>query len=145
MYELAITEKEGKSWLWDPIRKRHLVLTPEEYVRQCLIRFLSEEKGFPLPLMSIERGLTYNQLAKRYDLVAWDREGKPLVAIECKRPTVALTDETVRQLATYNQKIGATHLLITNGKELVFFGKKADGTWAQRQEIPDFESLVAGG
>lgn len=143
IYDLKMKEEDGKKFLWDPIRKRYLAFTPEEFVRQTLVKFLAEACGFPLSLFSIEKGLKYNQLAKRYDLVIYDREARPLVAAECKRPTVPIDQAAVRQLVTYNQKVGASHLLLTNGKVLHFLSRLEGGDWHQLEAVPGFEELSA--
>lgn len=142
VYDLRLRMNGETREVWDELRKKWLVLTPEEYVRQCLIRYFLEEKSVPPGLVSIERGLKYNTLQKRYDVVIYDREGRPLVATECKRPNVELTQDTMMQLATYNTKIGAPFLCLTNGKHLLFFAKGADGTFRVRESIPPFTELL---
>lgn len=142
LYDLQIRQGDEKQEVWDGLRKKWLVLTPEEYVRQCLLRFLIEEKNVPPGLISVERGLKYNSLQKRYDAVVYDREGQPLIATECKRPTVPIDESTMMQLVTYNSKIGAAYLLLTNGKELHFFGLNEENVFRRMTAIPVFEELI---
>jgi len=128
--------------IWDPIRQQNLVLTPEEHVRQCLIRFLREERGFPRALFSIEKGLTYSERKKRYDLLVYDREAQPLLAMECKAPDIPLDEKAARQLAVYNSKIGAPFLLLTNGMLYLFFSKNSNNRWVPEPDVPEYEELL---
>ena len=112
VYDLKTRIENDRREVWDRLRKKWMVLTPEEFVRQCLIHWLTEEKGIPNGLISIERGMTYNSLRKRYDLCVYDRNGKPLISIECKAPDVPLGQETLMQLSTYNTKLNSPFLLI---------------------------------
>lgn len=112
---------EGRVEVWCPLRKRWIVLTPEEHVRQCLIRWLHEEKAVPLGLMSVERGLKYDRLQKRYDLLVYGREGQPQLLTECKAPYVEMGQDTLMQAATYNSRIQAGRLALVNGPTALFF------------------------
>jgi hypothetical protein len=119
-----------------------MVWTPEEHVRQCLILFLTETLGFPAALIGVERGMQYHQLRKRWDLLIHDRAGQPLVLAECKEPRVEITQETVMQLATYNSQVNAPHLLMTNGKVLLFLSKDEKGEFALQSEVPPASALL---
>lgn len=112
---------EGRVEVWCPLRRRWIVLTPEEHVRQCLIRWLHEEKQVPMGLMSVERGLKYDRLQKRYDLLVYGREGKPMMLTECKAPYVEIGEDTLMQVATYNSRIHAGRLALVNGPVALFF------------------------
>ena len=143
LYELRILDEDGKRFVWDPIRKKKLVLTSEEYVRQCLVIFLQEGMQVPKGLISIEKGITVHEKSKRYDLVVYDRGGKPLIAAECKAPQIELDNTAAMQLAVYNKEITAPHLILTNGKKLIFMSRTTEKEYALRSEIPDFEQLIA--
>ena len=101
--------------IWDALRRRHVVLTPEEWVRQHVVHYLADHLGYPRGLLALERGLRYNRRQKRTDLLALDHAGQPLLLVECKAPTVPITAATTQQVTTYNQTIGAPLLLLTNG------------------------------
>ncbi|WP_317127478.1 type I restriction enzyme HsdR N-terminal domain-containing protein [Hymenobacter metallilatus] len=101
--------------IWDVLRRRNVVLTPEEWVRQHVVHYLINHRRYPKGLLSLERAHQYNQRQKRTDLVALDSNGRPLLLVECKRPTVPITAAVAMQAATYNQTIGAPLLLLTNG------------------------------
>ena len=101
--------------IWDELRRKYVVLTPEEWVRQHVAHYLLAHLGYPRGLLSLERGHRYNERRKRTDLVALGPTGQPLLLVECKRPTVAITPVVARQAATYNQTMRAPFLLLTNG------------------------------
>ena len=104
-----------KTLIFDRIRKKHVVLTPEETVRQHIIDYLVTEKGYPPSLISVETPLKYGRLDKRSDLLVNDRNGRPLMLVECKAPEVAITQKVFEQIAVYNHSIQAPYLMITNG------------------------------
>ena len=110
-----LKEAEGKLWIFDPLRKKFLVLTPEEWVRQHFVNYLIAHLNYPKSLIKVEGGLTYNQLAKRSDIVVFGREGKPWMLVECKSPDIKLGEQTVRQAAMYNSKLGAKYIAVSNG------------------------------
>jgi hypothetical protein len=120
-YEFRISQSsKNKLMIFDAIRKKDVLLTPEEWVRQNTIRFLIDDRDFPPSLISIETGLKVNRLSKRYDILVYNREGKPLVLIECKAPSVLLNQKTFDQVAAYNLTVKAQFFLITNGKKHFF-------------------------
>ena len=87
-FDYKLKKAEGKVWIFDVIRKKYLVLTPEEWVRQHVVHFLITHKKYPKALIKLEGGLNYNQLQKRSDIVVFDREGKPWMIMECKAPAI---------------------------------------------------------
>ncbi len=114
-YTFKLQEKEGKKYIFDPIRKKYLVLTPEEWVRQHLICYLMEEKKCPKGLIGIEKGLRVNKLFKRTDIVVFNRQGTPRLLVECKAPTVRITQAVFDQIARYNLALQVPYLLVSNG------------------------------
>jgi hypothetical protein len=110
-------ETEKGTLLFDSIRKKWLVLTPEEWVRQNFIRYLIEEKKYPPSLLSIESGLIYNRLQKRSDIRVYDRKGKVWMIVECKEPNVKISQKVFNQVALYNSATNtkANYLAVTNG------------------------------
>jgi len=113
--EPRLQEKDGKMLIFDALRKKYLSLTPEEWVRQHWISFLIKTLNFPKGLLALERGLKYNQLQKRTDLVVWDKEGNPYLLIECKAPQIKLTQKTIEQACLYNKQLQTKFLILTNG------------------------------
>jgi len=107
--------------IFDFIRKKWLVLTPEEWVRQHTLNYLVTEKKFPASSISIEKELILNDIKKRYDIVVYNRDLKPYLIIECKAPYIELDRLVVEQALRYNLTIKAELLMITNGiSDLVF-------------------------
>lgn len=120
-YVFKQREKDGRTEVFDPIRKKWLVLTPEERVRQQLILFLLNVKKIPASHISVEKAITVNGLAKRYDLVVFGADMKPQIVIECKAPEVEITQAVVEQAGRYNKTLRAPILGVTNGSTHFFF------------------------
>jgi hypothetical protein len=114
-FDYKLQKADGKVWIFDVIRKKYIVLTPEEWVRQHFVNYLITELQYPRSLVKVEGGLSYNQLQKRSDIVVFDREGKPWMIIECKSPTLNLSSDTLMQASVYNASLKAKYLTVTNG------------------------------
>lgn len=116
-YSFRIQETGKGLQIFDSIRKKFVALTPEEWVRQNFIRYLIEEKKYPASLISIEAGLKYNRLQKRCDITIYDREGNAWMIIECKKPSVKISQAIFDQAAIYNMslKTKVNFLAVTNG------------------------------
>jgi len=137
--EFQIKEAEGKLSIFDSLRKKYLILTPEEWVRQHMIAFLVQFREYPKSLFSLEKGLQYNSLQKRSDILVLDRKGKPFLIIECKAPDIALTKKTLEQVCVYNKTLQAPHLGITNGMNHLFYSlDESASTYSQIPDIPKF-------
>ena len=103
------------STVFDPVRRRRVALTPEEWVRQHVINYLLHDLGCPASLMGVEAGLVLNGMAKRADIVVYDRSASPVLLVECKAPGVPLAQATFEQVALYNLVPKVRYLLVTNG------------------------------
>ncbi len=114
-YSPSLKKDQGKVYIFDIIRKKYVVLTPEEWVRQHFINYLIQELKYPKSLFRIEGRLSYNKLQKRSDIVIYSRGGKPWMLIECKSPTIKLTQKAFNQVAVYNMTVGAQYIAVTNG------------------------------
>jgi hypothetical protein len=116
-YSFRIRKKGKNLEIFDFIRKKFVTLTPEEWVRQNFIRYLIEEKKYSPSRISIETSLKYSRLHKRSDITIYDKNGNPWMIIECKNPSVAISQKTFNQVAIYNmsQKTRAKYLTVTNG------------------------------
>ncbi|WP_316811007.1 type I restriction enzyme HsdR N-terminal domain-containing protein [Pedobacter heparinus] len=114
-YPFKITLKEARHFIFDEVRKKHLVLTPEEWVRQHFIQYLILEKKFPKSLIQIEGGLNLNHLQKRTDIVIFNTHGERIMVIECKAPAVKVTQAVFDQAARYNSVHKTKWLVVTNG------------------------------
>jgi hypothetical protein len=128
-YPARTRDAEGVPQIWDGIRKQWLLCTPEEQVRQALTQFLTEACGVPKGLISLEKGLQYDRRRKRYDLLIFNRTGRPFILCECKEPRVPIDDSVVQQIALYNSQIGARILILTNGHQLIAYARTEAGEW----------------
>lgn len=141
-YSFRIKEEKKKQFIFDDIRKKFLVLTPEEWVRQNVIRFLIEEKGFVASLMAVETGLKINQNQFRADLLVYNREGKPLLIVEFKAPQVKISQDSFDQIARYNIQFKVPYLIVSNGLKhyccQLDFVKES---YSYLKEIPDFKEI----
>ena len=106
---------EGTIQVFDVIRKKYFVLTPEEWVRQHFIHYLNTEKNYPIGLMGVEKMVKYNALKTRADIVLYTTEGKAKMIVECKAPNVKITQDTFNQIAKYNSQLKVKYLVVTNG------------------------------
>ena len=114
-YPIRIKEEENGTYIFDVIRKKFLLLTPEEWVRQHLVHFLVEEKKYPRTLIQLEGGLKLNNLQKRSDILIFNNIGQKIVLIECKAPSVKISQETFDQIARYNFVHQVKWLVVSNG------------------------------
>jgi hypothetical protein len=116
--EFRVNQEAGKTSIFDIIRRKFIVLTPEEWVRQHLVHFIINHLKYPKSLINVEDGLRVNKMQKRSDIVIHDRKGNIFMIVECKSFKVKLKQEAMDQLSNYNQRYQAAYLALTNGKEL---------------------------
>ena len=115
-YPLKTKYINNQKHVFDPIRKKYVLLLPEELVRQSLINHLINDYGYSKSLISVEKALKVNERTKRYDIVVFNNECKPYILIECKSPNIKINIEAIEQVSWYNFVLKAEYLLITNGK-----------------------------
>ena len=138
-YNVKLKSSENKTLIFDNLRKKYLVLTPEEWVRQHFVHFLMLEKKYPSSLIAIEKQVTVNGLKKRSDILVFNTQGEPEIIVECKAPTIKISQETFNQIARYNLKLKANYLIITNGLEHFYCKMDLQNqTYIFLQEIPDY-------
>jgi hypothetical protein len=140
--DIKVRRNGVKKEIFDPVRKRFVFLTPEEWVRQHFVQFLMNERHVPAMLIGVEVSLKYNGLSKRSDIVVYDRTGQPSLAVECKASSVKIDQKVFDQLARYNMVLNVRYLVVTNG--LVHFCcriNREEGTYSFLQDIPPFEML----
>lgn len=116
-YKFKIKSTKNKYVIFDIVRKKYVSLTPEEWVRQHLIHYLIEEKKYPISLIAIEKQLIINNLTKRTDILVYNTGGLPEIIVECKAPSVKITQHAFDQISRYNLKLNATYLMVSNGLE----------------------------
>ncbi len=114
-FDHQLQTREGKTVIFDLVRRKYVVLTPEEWVRQHFIHYLVRERQYPKSLMRIEGGLRYNRTARRSDILVYQRDGTAFMVIECKAPSVPLSPQVFEQVAVYNQTLRAEYVTVTNG------------------------------
>jgi hypothetical protein len=119
-YSFKFKNRENKLYIFDKFRKKYVVLTPEEWVRQNFITFLTEEKKYPNTLIGIEKEFKINNLSKRFDILVFDKSGLPNIIVECKAPQIKITQDTFDQIARYNLNFDAKYVIVTNGLEHFF-------------------------
>ena len=136
----TLKKEEGKVWIFDMIRKKYIMLTPEEWVRQHFIHYLIHELKYPKSLFRIESSLTYNKLQKRSDILIFDRKGKPWMLIECKSANIRLSQNAFNQVAVYNMTVNAKYIAVTNGRMHFCCTASKDGeTPTFLESFPAFE------
>ncbi|WP_034046254.1 type I restriction enzyme HsdR N-terminal domain-containing protein [Wocania ichthyoenteri] len=114
-YSFRFKSSENKISIFDSIRKKFVILQPEEWVRQHCVQYLMEVKGYPKSLINVEKELIVNGLKKRYDIVIYNSNGSIHLIVECKSPTITVNQNTFDQIAQYNLVLNASYLMVTNG------------------------------
>ncbi|MCX6267870.1 MAG: type I restriction enzyme HsdR N-terminal domain-containing protein [Bacteroidetes bacterium] len=130
----------GKHEIFDEIRKKFVRLTPEEWVRQHFLHYMTGHLGFPASLIVVEAAIKYNQLVKRFDILAYRADGKPCMVVECKAPAVEITQAVFDQVAMYNMTLLVDYMVVTNG--LTHYACRIDHekrTYAFIQETPTYD------
>ena len=135
-------EREDKTFVFDPLRKRFVLLTSEEEVRQKMLYLLVEHLKVPSGLVAVEYSLKVNGLDKRADAVVFDTDGSPLMIVECKAPSVALTQSVLDQALRYHSALNPKYLLLTNGTATYCFKAEAQGL-QPLDHLPDYDEMKA--
>lgn len=138
-YNFRFKNSENKMAIFDEIRKKFIILTPEEWVRQHVVRFLLEEKQYPKSLINVEKVLFVNGLRKRYDVVVFNPDGSIQILVECKAPEVKITQMTFDQIARYNMTMKSTYLMVSNGLNHYFCQMDYENEkYDFQSELPDY-------
>jgi hypothetical protein len=141
-YPFRIREENRQSYIFDELRKKFILLTPEEWVRQHAVKFLISERNYPASCIAIERKFTVNRLSKRFDALVFDTAGRPRMLVECKAPGVLISDAVMQQIAAYNLRFKVDYLLLSNGlRHLVCGLNPAKDMYEVRAEIPYWHEL----
>lgn len=119
-YPFRFKNRENKVHIFDQIRKKFIQLQPEEWVRQHVVSFLISEKKYPKSLINVEKELIINTLKKRYDVLVYNTDGSIALIVECKAPSVKISQTTFDQIARYNLTVKAKYLMVTNGIDHYF-------------------------
>lgn len=141
-YPFKITDDNGKLTLFDELRKRTIIITPEEWVRQHFVQYLIKHKNYPKSLIKLEGGLRLNGLAKRTDIVVFNSAGERILLVECKAPSVAISQATFDQAARYNMVHKVKFMAVSNGLQHYYcnidFTRES---YTFLQELPDYKLL----
>jgi predicted type IV restriction endonuclease len=141
-YTFRFKNSENKVSIFDEIRKKFIILTPEEWVRQHVVRFLLEEKKYPKSLINVEKVLMVNGLRKRYDVVVFNPDGSIFILVECKAPEIKTAQATFDQIARYNMTLKADFLMVTNGLNHYFCLMDFENEkYEFLRELPDYENI----
>ncbi len=142
-YPFRITERDGQFFLFDDIRKKALLITPEEWVRQHFVQFLVAQKKYPKSLIQLEGGLKLNGMPKRTDILVYNSSAEKILLVECKAPSVKITQSVFDQIARYNMTHRVSLLAVTNG--LQHFYCRIDleeKKYFFLDNLPDYEQLA---
>ena len=135
-YDFKLRKHENRNQIFDEVRKKWLVCTPEEWVRQHFIQWLITDKSFPISNIAIEGGLKLYTLQKRTDIICY-KNGSPLLLVECKAPYVKIDQAVFDQLFRYNLEVKAPLLAVTNGL-FHFFAELNDTSVSFLQTLPTY-------
>ena len=116
-YKFKLREQNGQNQIFDIFRKKYVALTPEEWVRQNFLIYLVKEKNYPQSLISVEAGLKLYKRSKRTDIVVYDKQGNPVLIVECKAPEIKINQDVFDQIVRYNIASKVKYLIVTNGLE----------------------------
>lgn len=138
---LKLAKEQEEIYVYDIIRKKNILLTPEEWVRQHFVHYLIHTCKFPKTLFKVETGLMYNTLTKRSDIKVYNRQGSVFMLVECKAFSISISSNTLKQISAYNKSIGAEWLVVTNGFDHFAFQREGEGDamqFVKRNALPIF-------
>ncbi len=139
-YSFRFKNSENKVAIFDEIRKKFIIISPEEWVRQHVVQFLLQEKKYPKSHINVEKLIKINNLTKRYDIVVYKPDGDITILVECKAPEVKVTQSTFDQIARYNMTLKAEYLMVTNGLNHYFCKMDYENEkYDFLQELPEYQ------
>jgi hypothetical protein len=141
-YNVNVTEKDGKRYIYDPLRRKKVILTPEEWVRQHFVNYLITSKSYPPEHIANEVAVYVNGIYKRCDTVVYNNYMEPLLIVEYKAPEIAITEDVFAQISRYNSALKVPYLIVSNG--LVHYCCYMDYTNMKssfRKEIPAYTEI----
>ena len=142
-FDFRFKNRDEKIYIFDSFRKKDILLTPEEWVRQNMLEFLVQHKNYPKSLIAVEKEININGLKRRYDALVFDKNQKVSLLIEFKAPQVKIDEKVFEQIAAYNYLLGAPNLLVSNGMDHYFAQINLDKkSYLFVKEIPDFSIKI---
>ena len=136
-FKPRIRRQDQQEQIWDGIRRKWVLLTPEEWVRQHVIQYLLQVKGYPAALVAVEKSIRQGELNRRFDIVIYDRDHRPFLLVECKEMNVLLSSAVLEQALRYNISLQVPYLVITNGRECHAFDLQHDRL-QELEDVPAF-------
>ena len=139
---LRIKEDAGGQFVYDSLRRKYVALTPEEWVRQHFVSYLTEYLHYPPGLIRIEASFRLHSMLRRADILIHDRAGEPVMIVECKAPEVKINQEVFDQVINYNFNYGVGYLVVTNG--ITHYAGKIDRqghSFTLLDHIPDYKTI----
>ena len=138
-YSFRIKNSQNRRYIFDGIRKKFVLLQPEEWVRQHVLHFLVFTRNYPKSLINVEKQLMVNRMKKRYDIVIFNPDGSIFLLVECKAPEVKIDQSTFDQIARYNYQLQSNYLMVTNGLEHYYCQMDHENEkYTFLKDIPDF-------
>ena len=138
-YSFRFKNSENKAYIFDEIRKKFVLHTPEEWVRQNTIQYLLQEKHYSKSYINVEKLVKVNNINKRYDIVVFKPNGSVFLVIECKAPEITINQATFDQIAQYNLVLKADYLMVTNGLNHYFCQMDFENeNYTFLKELPNF-------
>jgi hypothetical protein len=142
-YEFRTTERDGRRAIYDPVRQTYVRLTPEEWVRQHFVQYLIQDLNVPGGLVAVEASFRYQGQPRRADAIVHDRQGDPLLVVECKAPRVSIGQDAFDQCAQYNFVLEASYLAVTNGQTHYACAIDFDARrYTFLDDLPPYDDLV---
>ena len=142
-YSLTVKSEAGINYIFDPVRKKYVVLNPEEWVRQNFIQYLVQNRAFPTSLISVEQEFLFNRMKKRTDILVHKPSGQPVLMVECKSPSVKISSLVFEQIGLYNLTYRLPWLIVTNGlKHYCCKMNEEKGEYTFVDEIPLWTDLL---
>lgn len=141
-FDAKIIEKDGREKIFDPVRRKYVALTPEEWVRQHFVNYLVSVKKYPLELIANEVQIQLNNTVKRCDTILYDRLLSPLMIVEYKAPSIEITQDVFMQIVRYNMALHVKYLIVSNGiRHVCCKMDYSESRCVFLQEIPDYTLL----
>lgn len=142
-YNFTIKKNNGNTLIFDIVRKKSVILTPEEWVRQHVVHYLINELGYPLGLIAVEKSMLINSQIKRFDVVVHNKNGQPLILVECKAPNVKISGKTLDQASNYQQFLKCEYAMLSNGISHYFLNYQFDqGLSKQIEQLPLYSEIL---
>lgn len=135
--DFRIKNEDGKEFIFDSLRKKWLILTPEEWVRQNFVQYLLQVKNYPATLIAIEKEIKLGELRKRFDILVYDKNHQPWMMIECKSASIKLDEKVLEQVLRYNISVPVQYLVVTNGNDC-FGWIRQHGKLELIDKLPDY-------